>query len=109
MTRPRCAECGQPHPRRALGLHKEQKVHDLKAWPKPFQAIWDGHKRFEYRLNDRNFQVWDTLRLLEWDPETKRCTGREIEAYVSHILRAPDFGMREGYVAMSLKVKRGRE
>jgi len=26
--------------------------HDLKTWPDPFQAVWDGKKLFELRLRD---------------------------------------------------------
>ncbi len=42
--------------------------HPLKTWPGPFQAVWDGVKLFEYRVNDRDFKVGDMLALMEYDP-----------------------------------------
>jgi len=42
--------------------------HDLKIWPKHFQDVWNGIKTFELRLNDRDYQAGDVLRLYEFDP-----------------------------------------
>ena len=81
------------------------KIHELKTWPRSYEALDDGRKRFEYRVDDRGFQVGDLLRLTEWDPDVGRCTGRQMDAWITYILRSPDHGMRAGYVAMSLKVK----
>jgi hypothetical protein len=43
--------------------------HTLKCWPSFFADVADGSKTFEVRRNDRNFQVGDTLRLLEYVPD----------------------------------------
>jgi len=77
--------------------------HKLKAWPDPFQALWDGRKTFEWRQDDRDFQVGDTLELGEWIPENKSYTGRYIRAEVTYALRG-SFGIPEGFVIMSIKV-----
>ena len=76
------------------------KVHDLKTWPKPFQAVWDGDKTAEIRLNDRAFEVGQSLLLREYDPETKTFSGRYVWGKITHILSG-GFGLRENYVMMS--------
>ncbi len=43
-------------------------VHELKCWPVPFAAMRDGTKRFEFRKDDRNYQVGDVLQNREWMP-----------------------------------------
>ncbi len=78
--------------------------HLLKTWPEPFQAIFLGRKAFEYRRDDRGFQVEDILRLEEWDPKTHEYTGRWLKATVLYIARYPAFGVPEGYCVMSLAV-----
>lgn len=48
------------------------KVHELKAWPESFDAIWRGMKTAEYRHDDgRGFAAGDILELEEWEPSTE--------------------------------------
>ncbi|MBI2550936.1 DUF3850 domain-containing protein [Candidatus Uhrbacteria bacterium] len=58
-----------------------------KVWPQFFQAITDGKKTFELRLNDFPLKEGDTLRLEEWDPETKAYTGRFLQKQVKGIIK----------------------
>jgi len=58
-----------------------------KIWPKYFELISSGKKRFELRLADFDIQEGDTLILEEWNPETKEYTGRTIEKKIDYILR----------------------
>lgn len=44
-----------------------KKHHKIKCEKKYYQAIERGKKKFELRLNDRNYQVGDTVTLLEVD------------------------------------------
>lgn len=90
--------------------------HELKTWPEYFQAIVENRKPFEYRLNDRNYQVGDVLFLREWVPPTVEVepwapkgteagyyTGRELRKSVTYMLDdkiGPT--MREGFVVMGL-------
>ncbi len=50
-----------------------------------FQKIIDGEKTWELRLADFECNIGDTLVLNEWDPETKKPTGRIIEKEVTYI------------------------
>lgn len=75
--------------------------HELKTWPQYFQAVWNGTKTFEVRLNDRNFEVGDMLVLLEWDPESNEWTGSGVCKRVTYVLDAAEF-VKEGFVVMGL-------
>lgn len=59
--------------------------HELKVWPEFFEPLIDGRKTAEYRQNDRDFRVGDTLWLREWHPNRAAYTGREACAVITHI------------------------
>jgi len=67
-----------------------------KTWPEIFEAIKSGKKRFDIRVADFELKEGDTLILEEWDPKTKKHTGRKIEKKVGYILRyhLDDFGQK---------------
>ncbi len=77
------------------------KVHELKTHPSMFQATLDGRKTFEYRREDRGFDVGSILRLREWSIE-EDYTGRELRVEVIYVLCGPAFGVPRNYVVMSL-------
>ena len=79
------------------------KVHELKCWPSPFQALCKGKKTFELRENDRDYQEGDFLILDEWDPQAAAYTGDRLTVTVTYILIGPAFGLPEGYCVMSVK------
>ncbi|MBX4209277.1 DUF3850 domain-containing protein [Candidatus Parcubacteria bacterium] len=58
---------------------------EKKTWPEYFQAIFEGRKTYDLRLNDFKVDEGDILVLKEWDPETKKYTGREIERTVGFV------------------------
>ena len=58
-----------------------------KIWPEYFKLVKAGKKRFEVRLADFDIKEGDTLILEEWDPKTKKYTGRTIEKKVDYILK----------------------
>jgi hypothetical protein len=80
--------------------------------PEFFQAIVEGRKPFDYRLNDRGFEVGDVLHLREFVPAlddapdgAEHYTGRELRKQVTYILDdklGPT--MREGFVVMGLGI-----
>ena len=68
-----------------------------KIWPEYFELIKAGKKRFEVRVADFNVKEGDTLILEEWDPKTKKYTGRKIEKKAGYILKfsLDQFGQKE--------------
>jgi len=78
------------------------KAHYLKTWFMFFQQVVDGKKTFEFRKNDRNFQLDDILCLQEWDYKEQVYTGREVKVVVTFMLN--EFpGMVKGYVVLGIK------
>ncbi len=85
------------------------RTHVLKTDPEVFDAVKSGKKKFEIRLNDRDFKLNDVLVL-----KKTRHTGAEMKAgaelayldehvsLVTHILHGPVYGLQEGWVIMSI-------
>ena len=63
---------------------------EKKVWPKFFQKILDGDKTFELRLADFECKPGDILVLREWNPETKKYTGKVIEKKVTYVIKTKD-------------------
>ena len=90
------------------------REHILKIWPNAFAAVKDGTKRFEWRLDDRGFEVGDVLVLREWDPTERRFVdscGRhsqyfeysELRVRVTYIARGMH-GIPPNYCIMSIEL-----
>jgi len=78
-------------------------LHELKCEGRHFNAIWQGKKLFEYRLNDRNYLLNDILLLKEYFADNRHYTGRALSAKVSFILKSSDgFDSLNEFVIMSL-------
>ncbi|MBI4709204.1 MAG: DUF3850 domain-containing protein [Candidatus Portnoybacteria bacterium] len=56
-----------------------------KIWPEYFDDVASGKKKYELRLNDFKVKEGDTLILEEWDPRTKKYTGRKTEKKVTYV------------------------
>lgn len=85
------------------------KVHELKCAVDPYREVDRGRKLFEYRKNDRDFQVGDVLDLREFarrdivdTPEAALYTGARLRRLVTYVLKGPDFGVPEGFAVLSL-------
>jgi len=86
------------------------KVHELQTDPEVFDAVAAGLKTFDIRYDDRGYEVGDQLIL-----NKTRYTGDEMKdgkpleyldyygATVSHIMRGPVYGLKAGWVIMSLE------
>ena len=80
------------------------KDHELKTWPRIFRAIKSGLKPWEYRKNDRDFEVGDRLILKEYCPYQSRYLGEKLQASITFMVKGPEFGIPNGYAIMSLGV-----
>jgi hypothetical protein len=74
------------------------RTHELKTWPSYFGALERGEKTFEFRKDDRSFEVGDVLRLLEYDE--MGYTGREVLRRVTYVARGGVIPI--GFCAMSV-------
>ncbi|MBC1522663.1 DUF3850 domain-containing protein [Listeria booriae] len=75
-------------------MDRGKMVHDLKIAPKHYtEILWDN-KRFETRVNDRDYHVGDRLILREWDTEY---TGRVTYVAITFMTTALQ---RENYVCL---------
>jgi hypothetical protein len=80
------------------------RVHHLKVYPAFFAALRDRTKRFECRMNDRDYQVGDLLALMEYDPAASRMGDETLTFRISYILHGTEgFGIEAGYCVMSLE------
>lgn len=61
-----------------------------KSWPDYFKAIVNGEKKVDIRLADFECNKGDTLVFEEWDPKTKKYTGRKIKKKIGYILKTKD-------------------
>ena len=84
-------------------------THNLKIFPRFYEAVKSGKKTFEIRKNDENFQVGDSLRLLEFVPVNKKFSGRQMRARVTYVLKndaecsdGEQFGLKRGYAILGL-------
>jgi hypothetical protein len=87
------------------------RTHKLKTWPGPFADARSCTKTFEFRRDDRAYEVGDHLVLAEWDPSPcsdlrsteKGYTGDREAFEVTYILRGGRFGVPEGYCVMAIR------
>lgn len=78
-------------------------THHYKVWPRPYQAILWGDKRFEWRIDDRvpRPEVGDLYIGREWDPNNRAYTGSLVKRRITYTLRG-EFGMPQGWVVFGI-------
>lgn len=83
-----------------------------KIWPAYFERVVAGQKKFELRLGDFAAAEGDMLILEEWDPQTKRYSGRSVETTVTGVLKTKDVSFwsaeeveRHGYQVIQIASK----
>ena len=79
------------------------KLHDLKTVQPFYDDVIAERKKFEVRLNDRNYQVGDQVKFCEYDAENQRYTGMASSLVkVSYVLDSPEF-CKDGYVVFGFE------
>lgn len=96
--------------------------HELKTDNAEFQAMKAGVKTFEIRFDDRDYRVGDTLHLWETrytgeemafinhygaksgKRKPLEYTGETLDVSVDFLMRGPVWGLRDGWVIMSITV-----
>lgn len=58
-----------------------------KCWPEFFELMASGKKNADMRLADFGLKAGDTLVLEEWDPKTKKYTGRKVSRKVRTVFK----------------------
>lgn len=76
------------------------KIHELKIAPEYFEKVLSKEKTFEFRYNDRDYQVGDILKLKEYD--NGQYTDREISVQITYILQYFE-GLQSNYAILSIK------
>ena len=71
-----------------------------KSWPEHFQKILEGKKKFDLRLADFEVKEGDILIFEEYDPKTKKYTGRSIRKKVNF---ATKFNPTEAHTSEEIK------
>lgn len=64
----------------------KMKQHKLKSVNPFFEAVWNRKKKFEFRKNDRNYEIGDYVCLKEYDAEKEQYLGREILMVITYIM-----------------------
>ena len=77
------------------------KVHELKTVQPYYDKIVSGKKRFEYRKNDRDFQIGDVLCLKEYNYAYDSFTGNSVIVKVLDLLKDFD-GLNPDYCILSI-------
>ncbi|MGI0141286.1 MAG: DUF3850 domain-containing protein [Candidatus Micrarchaeales archaeon] len=60
---------------------------EKKIWPQFFDKVASGEKNFEIRLADFKCKPGDVLVLKEWNPKSKKYTGRKMQKYVKYVAK----------------------
>lgn len=55
-----------------------------------FEKVLSGKKTFDARVADFKVKPGDILLLEEWDPKTKKYTGRKLEKKIGYVLKTKD-------------------
>lgn len=77
--------------------------HRLKTRPIHFERVVLGYKRYTIRINDRGFQIGDTIVKAEYDPAGHGFTGRTAGPFRVISLTKDVEGLKPGFVVLGFE------
>lgn len=77
-------------------------THEIRCWPEYYEALLSHIKEFEVRINDRDYQVGDTLLIKEWNAKTQKYTNRLLIRKITYILQGVH-GLPKNICVMQLR------
>jgi hypothetical protein len=86
------------------------QTHELKTDSHVFWPVACGDKTYEIRKDDRPYTWGDILHLRETkytgeemaEGKPLEYTGREVYCKITHILRGPEYGLKDGWCILSI-------
>jgi len=64
-----------------------------KCWPEFFKKVMEGKKNYDIRHGSTNVKAGDTLVFQEFDPETKKYTGRSVKKKILRVSKTKSSGL----------------
>ena len=79
------------------------KIHKLKLNIEFCDAVFNGEKTFEVRLNDRGYQTGDRIKFIPVDSQKNKVNHmiQRTEYEITYILNG--WGIENGYVVLAIK------
>jgi len=78
-------------------------THILKCQQPYFNAVWDGHKPFEVRINDRDYKSGDSVILKDYNASDDTYGDRQIRADIGFLLSGLKYPfLKKNYVVFTL-------
>lgn len=79
------------------------KQHNIKCLTQFFERIRSGQKTFEIRKNDRDYQVGDSLNIMEYNPEVPDFPHTAMATIKADIVYVSSFMQKEDYVVLGIE------
>ena len=80
---------------------ERMRHHDLKIKQKYFDRIMFGGKSFEVRLNDRDYQVGDTIQFDVYEDNSNKLSSSPTQMFGIKYIHS-GLGMLDNYVVLSI-------
>lgn len=77
--------------------------HDLKIDYEYWRAVYNEYKKAEVRKDDRDFQVGDLISFKVYSDGRLLNDGDNFCFIITHILRGGQYGIKDGYVMLSIE------